>query len=180
MEQKRKAKQKQRFDADEKDSDCILHGYLKKYSGSFASVWQTRYAKLYPNRLELHTESSSTKPDLVFMDQIEEIAPDYIQFKNEQCIQIKFRDGIRDGRLILTMADEIGLKEWSLSLRGAHKESQELLGSMAKKAGKIYGTERDASKANVLISSSTTSYSNASATTNAASGGQRNANGSSN
>lgn len=184
LEQKRKAKQKQKFDADEKDSDCILHGYLKKYSGSFASVWQTRYAKLYPNRLELHTESSSTKPDLVFMDQIEEVAPDYVQFKNEQCIQVRFRDGIRDGKLILTMADEIGLKEWSLSLRGAHKESQELLGSMAKKAGKIYGTERDASKANVLISSSATSNANsnanASAAAAAAAGGQRNANGSSN
>lgn len=49
-EQKRKSKQKQRFDADEKDSDCILHGYIKKLGGSFASVWQTRYAKLYPNR----------------------------------------------------------------------------------------------------------------------------------
>lgn len=50
VEQKRKAKQKQRLDADEKESDCILHGYIKKYSGSFATVWQTRYAKLYPNR----------------------------------------------------------------------------------------------------------------------------------
>lgn len=40
--------------------------------------------------------------------------------------------------------DEIGLKEWALSLRSAHKQSQELLGSMARKAGKIYGTaERD-------------------------------------
>lgn len=39
--------------------------------------------------------------------------------------------------------DEIGLKEWALSLRSAHKLSQELLGSMARKAGKIYGTERD-------------------------------------
>uniref|UniRef100_A0A182R2B2 G protein-coupled receptor kinase n=1 Tax=Anopheles funestus TaxID=62324 RepID=A0A182R2B2_ANOFN len=115
VEQKRKAKQKQRFDADEKESDCILHGYIKKYGGSFASVWQTRYAKLYPNRLELHTESGSTKPELVFMDQIEEVSPDFVQFKNEQCVQIRFRD--------------------------AHKESQELLGSMAKKAGKIYGTE---------------------------------------
>lgn len=42
--------------------------------------------------------------------------------------------------------DEIGLKEWAQSLRSAHKKSQELLGSMAKKAGKIYGTEREASK----------------------------------
>jgi hypothetical protein len=50
IESKRKSKQKQRFDADEKDSDCILHGYIKKLGGAFASVWQTRYAKLYPNR----------------------------------------------------------------------------------------------------------------------------------
>ena len=44
--------------------------------------------------------------------------------------------------------DEIGLKEWAYSLRSAHKNSQELLGSMAKKAGKIYGTERDNAAAN--------------------------------
>lgn len=50
VEVKRKAKQKQRFDADEKESDCILHGYIKKLGGAFSSVWQTRYAKLYPNR----------------------------------------------------------------------------------------------------------------------------------
>lgn len=50
VENKRKSKQKTRFDADEKESDCILHGYIKKLGGAFASVWQTRYAKLYPNR----------------------------------------------------------------------------------------------------------------------------------
>lgn len=48
--------------------------------------------------------------------------------------------------------DEIGLKEWAQSLRSAHKLSQELLGSMARKAGKIYGTEREAKTA--MISSS--------------------------
>lgn len=41
------------------------------------------------------------------------------------------------------LQDEIGLKEWALSMRSAHKLSQELLGSMAKKAGKIYGTDRE-------------------------------------
>lgn len=50
VEQKKKAKQKQRFDVDEKESDCILHGYIKKLGVSFGSFWQTRYAKLYPNR----------------------------------------------------------------------------------------------------------------------------------
>lgn len=46
--------------------------------------------------------------------------------------------------LLIRDQDEIGLKEWATSLRSAHKLSQELLGSMARKAGKIYGTERDA------------------------------------
>ena len=41
-EQKKKAKQK-KFGADERDSDCILHGYIKKQGGPFGSAWQTRY-----------------------------------------------------------------------------------------------------------------------------------------
>ena len=49
------------------DSDCILHGYLKKLGGTFASVWQTRYARLYPNRLELYAESAS-KPELILLE----------------------------------------------------------------------------------------------------------------
>lgn len=45
------------------------------------------------------------------------------------------------------------MKEWALSLRSAHKLSQELLGSMARKAGKIYGTERDANSKSTMINS---------------------------
>ncbi|CAG2055914.1 unnamed protein product [Timema podura] len=152
VELKRKTKQKLKFDTDEKESDCILHGYIKKLGGPFASAWQTRYAKLYPNRLELHPESGSTKPELVFMDQIEEISADLVHVKSEQCIVVR----TRDGKIVLTNPDEIGLKEWALSLRSAHKCSQELLGSMAKKAGKIYGTERDANNKNPYIASRNT------------------------
>lgn len=43
--------------------------------------------------------------------------------------------------IIFYFQDEIGLKEWSISLRSAHKMSLELLSNMAKKAGRIYGTE---------------------------------------
>jgi len=92
MEQKRKAKQKAAFMTDEKESDCILHGYIKKLGGPFASAWQTRYAKLYPNRVELHPESGSTKPELIFMDQIEEVGPELVPFKNEQCIVVRTRE----------------------------------------------------------------------------------------
>lgn len=53
-------------------------------------------------RLELHTESSSTKPELIFMDQIEEVPSEFTQFKNEQCIQIKFKESIRTGNVVLT------------------------------------------------------------------------------
>lgn len=50
----------------------------------------------------MHTESGSTKPELIFMDQIEDVPQDMVQYKNEQCITIRFKDGIRDGRLVLT------------------------------------------------------------------------------
>ena len=42
---------------------------------------------------------------------------------------------------MLILQDEIGLKEWATSLRTAHKMSLELLSNMARKAGKIYGTD---------------------------------------
>lgn len=46
----------------------------------------------------MHTDSASAKPELIFMDQIEEVSPDFVPFKNEQCIQVRFREG----RVILT------------------------------------------------------------------------------
>ncbi|CAG4971835.1 unnamed protein product [Colias eurytheme] len=137
MEHKKKSKQKQKFDADEKESDCILHGYIKKLGGPFASAWQTRYAKLYPNRLELHLENSA-KPEMILLDIVEDVSSDLVSVKGEQCIVLRTRN---DTKIVLTNTDEIGLKEWALSLRSAHKCSQELLASMAKKAGKIYGTD---------------------------------------
>lgn len=113
MEHKKKQKQKQKFDLDEKgkprqrkppgfkyvlppESDCILHGYIKKLGGPWTSSWQMRYAKLYPNRLELHPDSA--KPEMVFMDQVEEVSPELVQVKNEQCIIIR----MRDGKIVLT------------------------------------------------------------------------------
>lgn len=56
-------------------------------------------------------------------------------YKNSSCVAVNKK---------FHFQDEISLKEWALSLRSAHKCSMEMLGSMAKKAGKIYGTERDA------------------------------------
>ncbi|KAF5270709.1 hypothetical protein FQA39_LY01447 [Lamprigera yunnana] len=144
-EHKKKAKQKKLFDLDEKESDCILHGYIKKLGGPWTTSWQMRYAKLYPNRLELHPDSA--KPEMVFMDQVEEVSPDLVQVKNEQCIVVR----LREGKVVLTNPDEIGLKEWLTSLKSAHKISQELLGSMAKKAGKIYGTDSNNMNRNAII-----------------------------
>ena len=154
VESKKRAKQKKfGTTTDEKDSDCILHGYLRKQGGPFGTNWQLRYAKLYPNRLELHSENN--KPELTFMDQIEDITGDLVQVKAEQCIILRTRN---DGKIVLTNHDEIGLKEWSSSIRTAHKCSLELLSSLAKKAGKIYGTENTA--VSTSVSSSSTSSTN--------------------
>lgn len=142
IELKKRAKLKNKFE-DEKESDCILHGYIKKLGGPFASAWQNRYAKLYPNRLELHSDSSSTKPELIFMDQIEGICSDYVQVKGEQTIVLKMKgmEREKDARIVLTNTDEIGLREWLQSLKSTHKDSLEMLSNIAKKATKIYGAE---------------------------------------
>ncbi len=52
--------------------------------------------------------------------------------------------------------DEIGLNEWALSLRTAHKNSLELLGSMARKAVKFYGADVELnSKTSPVVTRST-------------------------
>ncbi|KRY32222.1 G protein-coupled receptor kinase 2, partial [Trichinella spiralis] len=143
IEHKRKAKQKIKFDNEEKESDVIIHGYIKKLGGPFTTAWQQRYGKLYPSRLELYPESLSGKPELYFMDQIEDVSADLRPVKGEQSIVIRFRDGTKDSRLVLTTQDEISLKEWHTYLRTTQKVSSELLQRMNKKALKIYGLNYD-------------------------------------
>lgn len=66
IEQKRRTKFKQNniYD-DEKTSDLILQGLLKKNAGTFGFSWQIRYSKLYPNRLELHHEKGDKDPEVM-------------------------------------------------------------------------------------------------------------------
>ncbi|KAJ1367795.1 G protein-coupled receptor kinase 2 [Parelaphostrongylus tenuis] len=142
-ESKKRSKQKAKMSVDEKDSDVIVHGYIKKLGGPFTSAWQTRYGKLYPSRLELYPESLSGKPELVFMDQIEDVFADLQTVKGENAIVVKLRDGFKEPRISLTNSDEISLKEWHTSLRTAHKVSCELLQRMGRKAIKIYGVNHD-------------------------------------
>uniref|UniRef100_A0A5S6QS98 G protein-coupled receptor kinase n=1 Tax=Trichuris muris TaxID=70415 RepID=A0A5S6QS98_TRIMR len=143
VEQKKKAKQKITFDNEEKESDVIIHGYIKKLGGPFTSAWQQKYGKLYPSRLELYSESLSAKPELLFMDQIEDVAAELRSVKGEQSIIVKYRDTGKDARLVLTAQDEISLNEWHTYLRTTHKVSSELLQRMNKKAIKIYGLNYD-------------------------------------
>lgn len=48
VEQKKRAKTKgQKLFDEDKESDCILHGYVKKLGGPFASNWQVRHALIF-------------------------------------------------------------------------------------------------------------------------------------
>uniref|UniRef100_A0A914HCJ0 G protein-coupled receptor kinase n=1 Tax=Globodera rostochiensis TaxID=31243 RepID=A0A914HCJ0_GLORO len=125
-EQKKRAKQKMRITVEEKDSDVIIHGYIKKLGGPFTSAWQT-----------------NGKPELLFMDQIEEVSSELQQVKGETAIVVKLKEGLKETKVILTNQDEISLKEWHTSLRTAHRVSQELLQRMGRKAIKIYGVNHD-------------------------------------
>ncbi|CCD63981.1 G protein-coupled receptor kinase 2 [Caenorhabditis elegans] len=142
-ESKKRSKQKIKVAVEEKDSDVIVHGYIKKLGGPFTSAWQTKYGKLYPSRLELYPESLTAKPELVFMDQIEDVCAEMQTIKGETAIIVKLRDGFKEPKICLTNSDEISLKEWHTSLRTAHKVSQELLQRMGRKAIKIYGVNHD-------------------------------------
>lgn len=70
--------------------------------GPFASAWQTRYAKLYPNRLELHHPEGSTgsrPPELIFLDAVQEVARDLTNVKGEQSIVLRVKG---DNKIVLT------------------------------------------------------------------------------
>jgi len=69
------------------------------------------------------------------MEQIEDVNTELQQVKNEQSIILR----VKEGKIVLTISDEIGLKEWSTQLRKTLRDSKELLSGL-RKAGKIYGT----------------------------------------
>lgn len=136
IESKKKTKQKFKID-DEKESDCIIHGYLKKLGGPFSTNWQQKYCKLYPNRLELHSDTG--KPELIFMEQIEEINPEKQQVKEHLCIIMRLKGDRESVKVTLGTTDEIAIKEWLCELCRTHINSVELMTGLAKKASKIYG-----------------------------------------
>ena len=58
-----------------------------------------------------------------------------------KCLSVLFELQTKDGaKVVITSSDEVGLKEWAISLNSAYKTSQELFSGLAKKAGKIYGS----------------------------------------
>ena len=54
----------------------MSHLFICFQGGPFDSAWQSRYAKLYPNRLELHAENN--KIQLIFMEDIEDIGTELV------------------------------------------------------------------------------------------------------
>ena len=109
IETKRRAKMKQNFYDDEKDSDLILQGHLKKNTGTFGLSWQTRYAKLYPNRLELYYENKEKDPEVYTMERIEAIESKEV--KGQKTISIHLRNG-NEPRLILI--PQVGINTFNI------------------------------------------------------------------
>ncbi len=101
IEAKRKNKTKQinNFYDEEKTSDLILQGLLKKNTGTFGLSWQSRYAKLYPNRLELYYENKEKDPEVFTMERIESIESKEV--KGQKTISIHLING-SEPRIILS------------------------------------------------------------------------------
>lgn len=64
-------------------------------------------------RLELLPLSRNNKPELIFMDQIEEVAAD-VPYKNESSIQIKLKDNMQ--RIILSNQVSFWAEYWAFNL----------------------------------------------------------------
>lgn len=137
IEMKRRAKMKQNFYDDEKSSDLILQGHLKKNTGTFGLSWQTRYAKLYPNRLELYYENKDKDPEVYTMERIEAIESKEV--KGQKTISIHLRNG-NEPRLILSPQDEVSWTEWKQTLNSVLVDSQHTY-TVTEKASKIYGAD---------------------------------------
>ena len=105
IESKRRGKVKQadttfsNFHDEEKRSDLILQGQLKKNTGTFGLSWQSRYAKLYPNRLELYYENREKDPEVFTMERIESIESKEV--KGQKTIAIHLING-SEPRIILS------------------------------------------------------------------------------
>ncbi len=112
VEQKRKNKMKQiqNFYDEEKTSDLILQGLLKKNTGTFGLSWQSRYAKLYPNRLELYYENKEKDPEVFTMERIESIESKEV--KGQKTISIHLING-SEPRIILSPQVTIHLNNFN-------------------------------------------------------------------
>lgn len=62
----------------------MSHSFICFQGGPFDSAWQNRYAKLYPNRLELHAENN--KVQLIFMEDIEDIGTELVTVRKANFI----------------------------------------------------------------------------------------------
>ena len=80
----------------------ILAARRSFYIVSKFRAWQTKFAKLYPSRLEMYSESLSGKPELLFMDQIDEVIAELQQIKGENAIIIRLKDGFKESKMIIT------------------------------------------------------------------------------
>ena len=62
----------------------MSHLFICFQGGPFDSAWQSRYAKLYPNRLELHAENN--KVQLIFMEDIEDIGTELVTVRKTKLL----------------------------------------------------------------------------------------------
>ncbi|KAI3389898.1 hypothetical protein SNEBB_008956 [Seison nebaliae] len=136
IEMKKKVKLKSLWD-DEKTSDLILQGQLKKNTGTFGFTWQTRYAKLFPNRLELYYENKDRDPEVFTMERIDSI--DAKEMKTQKTITIYLR-GNSEPKVQLSPPDDVSYTEWHIALSDTLVKSQQTY-NVSEKASKIYGVE---------------------------------------
>ncbi|KAL7670907.1 hypothetical protein ACOME3_005823 [Neoechinorhynchus agilis] len=147
--------------ASDSSSDIVLHGIVRKGSeGSFGYQWQVRYAKLFPNRLELYSDRSDRQVEVYTMENIISVESKEFAAKlgvssrvlilrtnrssipgspmcgTVQALNLQPMSSFED--VLFLFQDEITLEQWADALEEAKTRSTQQLISSGR-ASKIYG-----------------------------------------
>jgi beta-adrenergic-receptor kinase len=146
VEVKRKSKPRNsdEYDVLNAPTDCIVEGEVVRLGGPLVQIWQRKYLKLFPNRLEFYNRN----PDSVFVKKgvelislldVKEVSPEFVRMnKMEKCILLIIKN---DTRVYISSTDKVLIKQWLEEILNAFKQSHEIMSNMNRKAHKMYGAE---------------------------------------
>jgi beta-adrenergic-receptor kinase len=111
----------------EQKRDCLVQGYLQKQSGPFSIMWNRRYYRLYPTRLEWSDDQHMPLSNLVTIENIGSVLE--VQVKGARCLKLAMKDGLSERDHILRPESRPEYEVWFKQLKMAVAKAGALMTS---------------------------------------------------